>query len=502
MTTQKDQFTNRWGIVLASLGMAIGAGNLWRFPRLAGQYGGSFILLWLLFLFMWSIPLLLSEFAIGKRYKHGVIHSMSQFTGKNYAWMGFFITVCTLGIAFYYSVVTAWSLQYLVLSIENLFSSFQGISFADTLDNQPQYLQHKWQDISNKNWMTIIMFVLVVIAGVFTLTRGIQKGLERINKILIPTLFVLLIMIIFTALSIENGVLGLEYMFTFKVEYLKEPKVWIEALSQSAWSTGAGWGLMMTISSHSRQKEDVTLNTFIGAFGNNSASLIAAMAVLPAVFALAPSEADAITYLQQGNQALTFNVIPDLFARISGGEYMAVLFFITLLFAAFSSFLPMIELFISNVVDYGIARKQSFRIVVFAFLAFGFPSAYNLDFFTNQDWVWGLGLILSGFFVLYAVIRYNTFRFKKELVDIDSDISVNKWYFSICIYLNLPIALGLIYWWMSQGFSAEPWLTKEGHWNLFDVYSNATIVTQWLVVLLVGLVLNKYIYHRFVTSKI
>ncbi|MEM9339510.1 MAG: sodium-dependent transporter, partial [Bacteroidota bacterium] len=113
----KEQFSNRWGIVLAALGMAIGAGNLWRFPRLAGQYGGSFILLWILFLFIWSIPLLLSEFAIGKKFKNGVIGSFAQFTGKKYAWMGFFITICTLGIAFYYSIVTAWAFQYLTFML-------------------------------------------------------------------------------------------------------------------------------------------------------------------------------------------------------------------------------------------------------------------------------------------------------------------------------------------------------------------------------------------------
>ena len=131
--TQK--FTNRWGIILASLGMAIGAGNLWRFPRLAGQYGGTFILLWILFLFVWSIPLLLSEFAIGKQFKEGVISSFGRFAGKQFVWMGFFITACTLGIAFYYSVVTAWSVQYLILSAKNLYLSlFESKEFLETID--------------------------------------------------------------------------------------------------------------------------------------------------------------------------------------------------------------------------------------------------------------------------------------------------------------------------------------------------------------------------------
>ena len=495
--TQK--FTNRWGIILASLGMAIGAGNLWRFPRLAGQYGGTFILLWILFLFVWSIPLLLSEFAIGKQFKEGVISSFGRFAGKQFVWMGFFITACTLGIAFYYSVVTAWSVQYLILSAKNLYLSlFESKEFLETIESQPNFLKNHWQSISNANVVTIIIFFIVILAGVSILVKGIKEGLERLNRILIPGLFILLILIIFVSLSIKGGILGLEYMFTFRIEYLKEPKVWVEALSQSAWSTGAGWGLMMTISSYSGDKEDVTLNTFIGAFGNNVASLVAGMAILPAVFALAATETEAIHYLEQGNQALTFNVIPDLFARIPAGNFMAAIFFMTLLLAAFTSFLPMIELFIGNLVSFGIDRSKTLYIVVFCFLLFGFPSAYSLDFFSNQDWVWGIGLILSGFFLLFVVVKYGANRFKFELIDKDSELSINKWYFSICIHINLFVALFLIYWWMSQDYSQYPWFDESGQWNFFDVYSNATIITQWFVVILVGLLLNHFLYRRLV----
>lgn len=499
----KEQFSSRWGVVLAALGMAIGAGNLWRFPRLAGQYGGTFIILWILFLFIWSIPLLLAEFSIGKKYKKGVIGSYASFAGKKYTWLGFFITLCTLGIAFYYSIVTAWALQYFGLSVDNLYQSFgTGITMLDRLNANPLYLEDLWMDISNKNGLTIFLYIFTIVIGVFVLVKGINKGLERVNKVLIPSLFVLLIIIIFAALNMEKGYVGLEYMFTLRMEYFSDPNVWIEALSQSAWSTGAGWGLMMTIASYSRSKEDVVLNTFIGAFGNNTASLIAGMAILPAVFALAPSEQEAITYLQQGNQALTFNVIPNLFARIPGGDYLAVLFFLALFLAAFSSLLPMIELFISNVMDIGISRKKSIGIVVAAFIIFGFPSAYSLAFFSNQDWVWGIGLILSGFFILFAVARFGASSFKTLLVDIDSDFTVSRLYFSFCTHLNLFMAVGLIYWWMSQGYSSAPWFDENGTWNVFDVYSNATIITQWAIILIIGYILNSFLYRQFVKKEI
>ena len=488
---ETQQFSNRWGIVLASLGMAIGAGNLWRFPRLAGQYGGSFIILWILFLFVWSIPLLLAEFSIGKKIRKGVIGSYGQLVGKRYTFLGFFVALCTLGIAFYYAVVTAWAFRYFGISLSNLFASEKAITSPETLHEQ-------WMSISNGSGFTLFVFVLVVLAAAAVLSKGISKGLEKANKLLIPSLFVILLIICAVSLSMEGGILGLEYMFSIDPSLFAEPKIWIEAVSQSAWSTGAGWGLLMTLSSYSRKNEDVVLNTFIGAFGNNTASLLAGMAILPAVFALSASEADALSYLQSGSQALTFNVIPQLFANIPGGQVIALVFFLALFIAAFTSLLPMMELLISHVVRIGIVRKRAIYTVVVLFLIFGFPSAYNLNVFTNQDWVWGLGLILSGMFIAFAIAKYNPIRFKIDFVEGDSDISIYDWYFQFCSYLILAIGAGLVYWWMSRGYSDFPWLSESGNWNVLDVYSNASVITQWSLVLVLGALLNAFLYKKFV----
>lgn len=492
----KEQFSNRWGIVLAALGMAIGAGNLWRFPRLAGQYGGSFILLWILFLFIWSIPLLLSEFAIGKKYKSGVIGSFAQFAGKKYTWMGFFITLCTLGIAFYYSIVTAWAYRYFSFSFQNI---FRAESLKSTLENNPEYLNDFWLSISNGNWTTVITYIAVIFIAAFILIRGVKNGLEKANKLLIPSLFVLLVIIVFVSLSMDGGVRGLEYMFAINPDHFANPTIWIEALSQSAWSTGAGWGLMMTLSAFSRDNEDVTLNTFIGAFGNNTASLLAGMAILPAVFALAPSESEAITYLQQGNQALTFTIIPMLFANIPGGDYLSVLFFLALTVAAFSSLLPMIELFLQNVADLDIPKRKTLIIVITCFIVLGFPSAWSLDFFSNQDWVWGVGLIVTGLFILIGVAMNKPGLFKEQHIDAGSDLIMPTGYFKLAVFANIAIACFLIYWWLSQDYSSQ-WFNEDGIWDIFGTYSNASTITQWGSVIIIGIILNKYLYKKFVKS--
>lgn len=502
MTSDQERFSSRWGIILASLGMAIGAGNLWRFPRLAGEYGGSFVLLWILFLLIWSIPILLIEFGLGKKHQKGVIGAFGDALGKRYAWVGFFITVCTLGICFYYSVVTGWGLQYLGFSIKNAWlATTGGLSLAQQIEADPELLTTHWLQIANGNLLTVVLYALVVVMGTVVLMRGIRGGLERANRILIPSLFVLLFIIMLVALNMDNGVTGLEYLFSIDTAHFSNPKIWIEALSQSAWSTGAGWGLMMTISSYSREREDVTLNIFIGAFGNNTASLVAAMAVLPAVFALAPSDTQALTYLQSGNQALTFSVIPALFAGVPGGHWLAVIFFAAFVLAAFSSLLPMIELFIRNLRDLGLTRRSAAMRAAFFVVVLGFPSAWRLDFFSNQDWVWGIGLILSGLFFLLAAFKEGLIRFKRDIIDADSDFRVPNAYFASCVTVNVALAVVLVYWWMSRGYSANPWFDPQGNWNVFDVYSNASVVTQWGAVLLMGLVLNGFLYRRFSRSK-
>ncbi len=499
--TKTEEFSNRWGIVLASLGMAIGAGNLWRFPRLAGQYGGAFLILWIGFLLIWSIPILMAEFSIGKKFKKGVIGSFGSVSGKGLTWGGFFITVCTLGIAFYYAVVTGWALQYLGLASQNLFAFITGSkTIAGHLAEDPAYLETYWDGISNSNMTTVILYILAIIAGIYLLIKGIQNGLEKANKVLIPSLFGLLIVITVISLNMENGYKGLEYMFAIDVKHFSNPTIWIEALSQSAWSTGAGWGLIMTISSYSRKKEDVVLNTFISGFGNNTASIMAGVAILPAVFALAINEGEAISFLQSGNQALTFTIIPKLFSTITGGAILSFIFFLAFFMAAFSSLLPMLELFISNLKDMGLTRKSAaVRTGIFCVI-FGFPSAWSLNFFNNQDWVWGIGLIISGLLIMIVVIRYGISKFKKDFIDTDSDINVPLKYFSITLSFNVVLAVVLIYWWMSRGYSENPWFDANGNWNVFDIYSNASVVTQWALALIVGIAINKYLYNKFVKS--
>ena len=114
----KTFFSSRWGLIAATLGMAVGTGNLWRFPRIVAQNGGgTFLIPWIIFLFIWSIPLLMVEFALGRATRRGPLGAFSRIFGERAGWRGGFVAVCTLAIMFYYSVVAGWTMRYLLMAI-------------------------------------------------------------------------------------------------------------------------------------------------------------------------------------------------------------------------------------------------------------------------------------------------------------------------------------------------------------------------------------------------
>ena len=267
---KKELFASRWGIIFAGLGMAVGTGNIWRFPRIVSQQGGgAFLIPWIIFLFLWSIPLLIIEISIGKKTRLGVIGSFGEIIGKNSAWMGTFVTFVTTAIMFYYSVVTGWCIKYF------LATCFQDLIKKDSLEF--------WRSFTS-SWEPVLFHFAALAIGAFIIYSGVVKGIERANKILIPSLFILLVIACVRALTLPSAFQGLNFLFSPNLAKLADYEVWLNALSQSAWSTGAGWGLILTYAVYSHKKENPVLTSTTLGFGNNLASLLAAVAVIPTVF--------------------------------------------------------------------------------------------------------------------------------------------------------------------------------------------------------------------------
>lgn len=473
----KEYFSSRWALLLSTLGMAIGAGNIWRFPRLAGKYGGAFLVAWIIFLILWSIPLLMVEFSLGKSTRKGPIGAFSVFLGKKYTWMGAFVTICTMAIMFYYSVVCGWALKY----------------FASSLTGGLGDIDHEayWNRFTSGGFQPLIFHLIALTIASIIIYKGIQKGIERANRILLPSLLILLVLGVIRSLTLPNAAAGLNYFFNVNVGSLGDYHVWLEALSQSAWSTGAGWGLVLTYAVYMRKDEDVTLNSFITGFGNNSASLLAGLAIIPAIFSLTSSIPEAEKALDAGNQGLTFIIIPQLFGKLPGTRFFTTVFFLGLFFAAMSSLIAMLELSTRTFIDFGLQRKKALPLVAVLAAVLGIPSALSLEFFNNQDWVWGLGLIISGSFFAFGVIKTGVADFReKHLTLPNNDLYIGTWFNWITKYV-IPIeAIVMLMWWLYQSIQWNP----SSWWQPFRQYSMGTCLVQWAGLILILLLFNSQLY--------
>ena len=479
-------FSSRWGLIVTGLGMAVGTGNLWRFPRIAAQNGGgAFLIPWLIFLFTWSIPLLVAEFGLGRGARRGPIGAFAGLVGTRMAWMGGFVAVTTVMIMFYYSVVTGWALKYFVAALTGELGAVDTATY--------------WEEYTASVWQPVIFHVVAIVSGGFVVARGITGGIERANKILIPTLFVLLLIAVARAVTLPGASRGLAFLFTFDLAALANYRTWLEALTQSAWSTGAGWGLILSYAIYVRADEDVVTNAATIGLGNNVASLLAAMAILPAAFAILPA-GDAHDAMAAGNTGLTFIWMPQLFARMPAGQLFLPIFFLALFCAALSSLIAMVELGTRVLIDAGVPRAAAVRLVVAATVVLGMPSAVSLQVFENQDWVWGLALMISGLFIAVAAIRYGVERFRRDLVNTNRAGRragpVYAWVLKYLVPAEFAVMFG---WWMYQAATVYD---PIGWWNPVRVYSVGTCLLQWGVALTVLGAFNGRIAARSLSPRV
>lgn len=487
----KERFVTKWGLILSVLGIAVGTGNIWRFPRIAAQNGtedgaGAFLIAWVCFLFLFSIPLIIAEYGIGRSGRKGVIGSFIKMIGEKYAWMGSFIGFVATAIMFYYSVVAGWCLYYLLESV-----------FA-TLPESVEQAGMVWDGFQASILPSLFHAVIIVMGG-FVILKGV-KSIERINNLLIPSLVLVLIISLIKALSLEGSGDGVRYLFTPDLSTLGNPQLWLDALTQNAWDTGAAWGLILTYGAYMRKSDDITISAFQTGIGNNLVSLMAGVIIFSTVFGTLGAQmtdGEILEVMQTSGPAstgLTFMWMPQLFNEMAGGKIFAILFFLGLTFAAFSSLISMIELATKVFVDMGVARRAATIGVCTAGFIFGLPSAINLDFFANQDFVWGVGLMVSGAFMSFAVIKFGPDKFRKEIVNIEESKWKLGYWWTIVIKYVVPVqVITLLVWWIylsAAEFAPDTW------YNPLSPFSVATVLVQW------GIVMGLFkFYNHTIASK-
>jgi NSS family neurotransmitter:Na+ symporter len=493
MSQQGNYFSSRLGMILSVIGIAVGTGNIWRFPRImalsSGQDGsGGFLIAWAICLFTFGIPLMIVEYGIGLNGRKGVIGSFIKLVGKKFAWMGSFISLVATAIMCYYSVVTGWCLYYLIHSI---FMKLP-VSLSQT--------QHAWQSFQSSG-LPILFLALTMGAGAWVVVKGVSS-IERINKVMIPSLFVILVISLVRTLMLPGSGEGLRFIFTIDWSMLGHFNVWLQALTQTAWSTGAAWGLILTYAAYMRSKDDITLSAFQAGIANNAVGLLAAIIIFCTVFATLGgrmSDTQMLNIMQNSGPAstgLTFMWLPRLFAEMSGGRFFAVIFFLALFFAAFSSLISMIELASRIVVDMGITRKKATLSVCGVGFLVGLPSAISIGFLVNQDTVWSIGLLVSGAFMAFAVIKYGPSRFRNKLVNYSNENYKLGCWWELFIKVIVPIeVITLVGWWIYQSALVSDW------YNPITEFSLATIAVQWGIALALFWFYNRRIANKTADEK-
>lgn len=481
-----EQFSTRWGMLVSVLGIAVGTGNIWRFPRIAASNSGddgagAFLVAWVVFLMMWSIPLIIAEYAIGRAGRKGTIGSFIKVGGPQTAWMGAFVGLVAMGIMFYYSVVTGWCFYYF------------GTAVTAGLPADAEGATALW-DGFQAGWLPVAFHGMAMGLGGWVVLHGV-KSIERVNKVLIPSLVLILLISLVRALTLPGSGQGVAFLFTPDWATLASPTVWLEALTQNAWDTGAGWGLILTYAAYMRRQENVTVSALQTGIGNNIVSLISAMIIFSTVFGTlgaTMSQAEVLAVMQESGPnatGLTFMWMPRLFAEMPGGGLISILFFLGLSAAAFSSLISMIELSAKLFIDRGISRRSAVIGIVGIGFLLGVPSALSSTVFGNQDFVWGLGLMISGAFIAYIAITFGVERFRTELINSDSEGLQSGPIIEKILKYGIPIqVVVLLGWWIWRSatqFAPETW------YDPFDPYSVMTCFVQWGILAGVLIAMNK-----------
>ena len=479
MATQENRFSSRFTFLLSALGIAVGTGNIWRFPRIvasnAGDDGaGAFLVAWITFLFLWSIPLIIVEYIMGRQSRMGTIGAFRNFMGKPFAFLGGFVGFVSTAIAFFYSVIVGWNIYY-----------FGALTFGGLPQDSEASLV-LWNSFQNSSF-PIFFHAIAMSVGGLAIYKGVSS-IEKVNKILIPVLLGIVVISVLRAVTLPGSMDGISYLFTPDWSQLNRPGIWVDALAQNAFDTGAGFGLFLTYAIYIRKRYGVVKNAFTTALGNNLVSLMAAIMIFSTVFSILGNEMDMsqseiLEIMKTSGPAatgLTFIWMPQLFAKMALGKPLAILFFLGLSFAGFSSLISMLELAVRNLIDFGVQRSTAVFWIVAASFVLGIPSAMSLEILGDQDFVWSVGLIISGVLMAIAALKYGLSRMISEITaESEGDWPFPVWW-SITVKFVAPfIGIALVSWWMIESPSFF-----------------FTCLVQWGTVILIFFLINGYINNK------
>ena len=384
----RPTFTSSVTAALTLIGVAIGLGNFWRFPYLVGRFGGAaFVLFYILLVFAVGVPALMAEMALGRHTGRGTVGAFERAGVPGGRYIGWFFFVIVLGSVGYYTTAVGWVLCF---ALTHVLRAFRLPAWDPTVVLPPA------TGFAPASFALGAMFTaIVLLLATVVLRRGLRRGIEAASRILIPTLFVILIVLIVRGLTLPGAGEGVHwFLFKFRPSELTGT-VMVAALGQVIFSLSLGGTFMVVYGSYLSRDQALARNAIATAGADTAAGLLAGLAIFPAVFAF---------NLEPGSgPALIFETLPRVFAAVPAGAIFAALFFAGLFCVALLSDIAAFEVLVAGITDNSrLGRRRAITIVTAAAFLLSLAPMLNLDVFVPWDLTFGSGMQTLG--ALLAVL--------------------------------------------------------------------------------------------------
>ncbi|MFV0291106.1 MAG: sodium-dependent transporter [Mangrovibacterium sp.] len=387
-------FSSKFGVLAAAIGSAVGLGNIWKFPYITGQYGGgAFLVVYLGFILLVGIPIMLSEFIVGRRARKNP-YGAFQKLAPNSAWrfVGLLAILTSLLTLSFYSVIAGWSMEYIVQSGMNAFSG-----------KTPAELGESFSQFTRSPFQPLIYQLIFMSLTAIVIFAGIKKGIEGSAKVLMPLLIIIIILLDIKSLTLPGSSAGLEFLFKPDFNKLTSEGV-LAAMGHAFFSLSLGFGTIITYGSYIENNNNLLKTSVNVGFSDTIIALAAGVAILPAVFAFGIDPT-------QG-PGLVFVTLPNVFAQMPGGQFFAILFFILLTIAALTSSISLLEVVVAYFTEELKIKRQTATFLsaiiiallgVICSLSMGPLKDHTiggLNFFDALDWLTSnVFLPIGGFFI-------------------------------------------------------------------------------------------------------
>lgn len=439
---KRDNFGSRFGVLVAMAGSAVGLGNLWRFPYLVGTNGGAaFIIIYLIFVFLLCIPIMYSEFLIGRRSESNAIGAFRVLApGSKWGIIGVLGVLSSISILAFYSVVGGWTIDYVVKALQFKFST-TNVSELEGIFTQ---------SVTSTYEPLMYLVVFLALTGMVVLA-GVKKGIEKYTKVMMPLLFLLVIIIAIRSVTLPNSMEGL--VFLFKPDFSKVTSTtFLEALGQAFFSLSLGCGSILTYGSYVKKDENIVKTSVFTSLADTGFAIIAGLAIMPAVFSfgISPSE----------GPGLVFVTLPLVFAQIPFGEVLAIMFFFILFIAAITSSISLLEVVVAYLIEEFKFKRFTSVLITLALLFFlgslcslsqgqlADIKLLGLNFFDFFDSLSANILMPVGGFLIVVFVgwRLGKASFKDEITSKGS-VVLKEWFIDFTYFIIkyiAPIVIGII----------------------------------------------------------